>query len=108
MVLPLGRHGGGPLPFPDVYPVAQVPADGYHYDEVQQDAALLLREFDDAYTHLLDELQSAWEGGGQAALLRAIEWMFSLADPARRLMAIPIPGTDPALHYGPNFRYLRD
>ena len=95
-----------PMPFPDTYPVAPVPAGGYRYEEVKPEAAALLRQFDDVYTHVLDELQSAWDSSGQAGLLRAVEWMFSLAGPARALMAIPIPGTDPLLAYGPNFRYL--
>jgi hypothetical protein len=67
--------------------------------------AALLREFDQAYTRLLDELQSAWDGGGQAALWRAVEWMFSLEKPARALMDMAIPGTDPVLTHGPNFQY---
>jgi hypothetical protein len=95
-----------PMPFPDTYPVAPVPAGGYRYDEVKPQAAALLRQFDHAYTKLLDELQSAWTGSGQAALLRAAEWMFSLVGPARALMDIPIPGTNPPVTYGPNFRYL--
>lgn len=96
----------GPLPFPEVYPVAQVPAGGYRYDEVAPEVASQLRQFDQAYTQLLDELQAAWDDGGQAALWRAVEWMFSLQGPARALMAIPIPGTEPVLVYGPNFHYL--
>jgi hypothetical protein len=92
--------------FPDVYPVAQVPAGGYRYDEVLPEVAAPLRQFDRAYAHLLDHLQSAWEGGGQGALWRAVEGMFALQAPARALMAIAIPGTRPALTYGPNFRYL--
>jgi hypothetical protein len=96
----------GSLPFPDVYPVAPVPAGGYREEEVHPDVALLLRQFDHAYTNLLDELQHAWQGGGQAAMWRAIPWMFALKEPARGLMAITIPGTQQT--YGPNFRYRAD
>lgn len=97
---------GAKFDFPEVYPVAPVPAGGYRYEEVAADVAGLLRTFDGAYTRLLDELNSAWGSGGQAALWRAVEAMFSLAGPARALMALPIPGTNPPLHYGPNFRYV--
>jgi hypothetical protein len=71
---------------------------------VAPEVAALLHAFDDAYTHMLDELQSAWETGGQPALWRALEWMFSLRDHARALMEVPIPGTEQ--RYGPCFRYL--
>lgn len=96
----------GELKFPAVFPVAPTPAGGYRYDEVPARVAADLRRFDEAYTRLLDELQAAWGGGGQAALWRAVEWMFALENPARSLMRRPIPGTDPAKTYGPNFRYL--
>lgn len=99
-------HKGKALPFPDVFPVAEVPAGGYRNDEVAADVADRLRQFDRAYTQLLDQLQAAYDGGGQAGLWRAVEWMFSLEGAARALMAMPIPGTDPPLTYGPNFRYL--
>jgi hypothetical protein len=91
--------------FPAAYPVAPVPAGGYRYDEVVPAVAADLRRFDEAYTRLLDHLQAAWDGGGQTALLRAIEWMFALERPARALMTRPIPGTNGKWHYGPNFRY---
>ena len=91
------------LPFPDVYPVAAVPAGGYRDDEVSDEVAAWSRQFDHAYTNMLDALQSAWETEGQAALWRATEWMFALKEPARALMAISIPGTD--FTYGPSFRY---
>jgi hypothetical protein len=92
------------LVFPDTFPVAQVPAGGYRDGDVTSDVAANLQAFDQAYTHVLDELQSAWESGGQAALWRAVEWMFSLRDRARVLMEMPIPGTETT--YGPCFRYL--
>ena len=108
----------GPLPFPEVYPVAPIPAGGYRDGDVPPAVAADLRAFDAAYTHMLDELQGAWESGGQGALWRAVEWMFSLRDRARALMETRIPGTareDPEtgapiagseLTYGPCFRYL--
>jgi hypothetical protein len=99
-------HWADKFAFPAVYPVAPVPAGGYRYDEVAPEVAALLRLFDRAYTNLLDRLQSAWDGGGQAAFWQAVELMFSLEAPARALMKITIPGTE--LAYGPNFRYVSD
>jgi hypothetical protein len=92
------------LPFPEVFPVAPVPAGGYRDGDVVADVAGQLRAFDEAYTHLLDELQGAWGAAGQGALWRALEWMFCLRDRARALMEVPIPGTKQT--YGPCFRYL--
>lgn len=91
------------LPFPDVYPVAQVPAGGYRYTEVAPEVAEHLQSFDRAYTKLVDELQAAWSSQGQKAMLRAIPLMFALKGPARQLMSIGIPGTNST--YGPNFIY---
>ena len=92
------------LPFPEVYPVAPIPAGGYRDDDVAPSVAADLRKFDEEYSHMLDELQSAWDSAGQAGLLRAIEWMFSLRDRARALMETSIPGTE--TRYGPCFRYV--
>ncbi len=98
-------YRGPDIPFPEVYPVAPVPAGGYRYDEVPAAVGERLREFDLAYSRMLDDLHGAWNGGGQASLLRAVEGMFSLQEPARALMACEIPGTMPVAHFGPNFLY---
>lgn len=95
---------GKAFSFPDVYPVASVPAGGYRYEEVAVAVGEPLQQFDNAYTNMLDELQLAWERDGQAALWRAVEHMFSLKSAARLVMAMPIPGTQK--NYAPNFRYL--
>jgi hypothetical protein len=109
----------GTLAFPEVYPVAPIPAGGYLERDVDPAVATLLHAFDSAYTHLLDELQAAWDSEGQAAFWRALEWMFSLRDHAVALMQTPIPGTEdkdsktgrpiPGTEkaYGPCFRYLK-
>jgi hypothetical protein len=92
------------LPPCEIYPVARVPRGGYKSGEVTPDVAALLDDFDNTYSRMLDELQAAWEGGGQASLWRAVEQMFSLRTPARKLMAITIPDTNKT--YGPHFRYI--
>lgn len=92
------------LPPRDVYPMARVPKGGYKSTEIAEDVASLLADFDRTYSRMLDELQAAWEGGGQASLWKAVEQMFSLRTPARKLMEITIPGTNKT--YGPHFRYI--
>jgi hypothetical protein len=92
------------LPFPDVFPIAEIPSGGHRYTEVPDTVAELLRDFDQQYSRMLDHLNSAWNGGGQASFYLAIERMFSLREAGRALMAIQIEGTQ--LNYGPNFQYI--
>jgi len=47
---------GDPIPFPDVYPMAIVPAEGYPVQSA---------EFDNQYKSLLDGLQAAWTNGSR-------------------------------------------
>jgi hypothetical protein len=94
---------------PEVWPMGAVPAGGYRADEVPAPVAALLQEFDASYTRLLDLLQATWEHGDQAALVRGIDTMFSLAETGRALMQIPRPGKGERgarRTYGPCFRYL--
>jgi hypothetical protein len=92
------------LEFPEAFSVGLVPAGGYRNEDVKPGIAADLRAFDEAYTRLLDALQDAWGGGGQAALWQALELMFALRGHARSLMQETIPGTTQT--YGPCFRYL--
>ena len=84
-------YDGTPIPFPDVYPMAEVPAGGYPES----------RAFDELYTSVLNLLQAAWEQGSQAQLGQAIGAMFKLAAPARELMQKPRP--DGKGNFGPSF-----
>jgi hypothetical protein len=46
------KYEGDPIPFPDVFPMAEVPAKGYPESA----------DFDRNYTAMLDDLQAAWPG----------------------------------------------
>ncbi len=94
-----------PFPFPEVWPMAVVPAGGYRQEEVTPEVWALLDGFDRLYSKLIDLLQSAWGKGGQAAMWQAIDLMFSLEKTARPLMQIPIPGGQG--NYGPCFRLVK-
>jgi hypothetical protein len=95
---------GKPLPFPEVWKMAVIPKGGYRKKDVSADVWYHLEQFDEAYTRMMDLLQSAWMRGGQASFLHAIEDMFKLEQQARILMQINIPGGRGAT-YGPCFRY---
>jgi hypothetical protein len=94
------EYSGDPLPFPDVRPMAVVPAGGW--PSPARAVRRLLDQCDAHYTTVLTELEAAWDGGGHRALGRAIGAMRSLERPATRLMDIPVPGTEQT--YGPQFR----
>jgi hypothetical protein len=94
-------YSGDPIPFPDVYPVAPIPQDGY--PGATGDALKNLTEFNAAYSSLLDLLQAAWVTANPRTLQEAVGAMFSLGGFATALMAIPIPGGTG--NYGPTWVY---
>jgi hypothetical protein len=91
------KYSGPPITFPKVYPVAQVPAEGYPgYHDAEA--------FDRQYTKLLNLLQQAWAPGSTHALGPAIQAMRALGGLAHTLMATPLDGG--VYNYGPAFRFL--
>ncbi|MCL8014392.1 ferritin-like protein [Streptomyces sp. AS02] len=98
------RYVGAPVPFPDVRPMAPVPAGGW---PTPQDAHVrgLLYRFDATYSTVLDTLDAAWSGGGHRALNAAEHAMRGLERPAVELMETQIPYS-PGHTYGPQFRAL--
>jgi hypothetical protein len=95
---------GEPVLWPDVWPVASVPAGGYDCQKAPADVAALLVEFDQAYGLLLQQLHDLWATGDQGLLVAAIGTMFTMQKPACALMQTPIAGADPVQTYAPNFR----
>jgi len=102
----------GEYDYPDVWPMANVPAGGYRETDVTPEVWDLVDRFDETYSTLLRLLQNAWTPEtrdsevpcGQAAIIHAIDTMFELEHSAKPLMTIPIPGKR-GQTYGPCFRY---
>jgi hypothetical protein len=101
------RNFSTPIPLDlrrDVWPVAPVPAGGYGSVK-DSGVCRLLRDFNLAYSRLLDLFQEAWSlPGGQSKLVAAIAVMFELTEHAKPLMRTKRP--DGPGNYGPEFRYI--
>lgn len=93
------QYVGDPIPFPDVYPMSPIPMGGYPSPSI--DVQNGLKEFNDEYKQVLDNLQSAWAAGGQSSLGNAISAMYGLQSLANILMQINLP--DGSGVYGPDF-----
>jgi len=91
-------YDGAPVPFPDAWPMLEVPEGGYP----EQDA---VRSFDERFMSVMSDLQEAWQargGDGAARLAHAVGTMFNLAPLAQAIMQVPVPGKRGT--YGPDFR----
>ena len=105
---------GKPLKFPETLPMAVVPKGGYQPkhlaglpESLNDKVDYYLKEFDKAYTQLVDQLQSAWTLGGQGSLVKSYCTMFQLEKSAKPLMEIERPNMN-GQTYGPCFRYNGD
>jgi hypothetical protein len=94
-------YSGASIPFPSVAPMQEVPAGGY--PDPAPDVAEALATFNTAFSSVINGLQSAWSGGGNAALNDAITAMFGLAEHALPLYTMTVPGSQET--YGPTFEY---
>jgi hypothetical protein len=87
------KFEGDSLPFPRVFPMAEVPAAGYPESH----------DFNVQFTLMLNQLQAAWENGNEDELENAIDTMRTgLADSARSLIATPLPSGNG--NFGPSFQ----
>ena len=84
---------GDPIPFPDVFPMAVVPPEGYPAESA---------DFDLLYKSLLDGLQAAWKNGDSGPLFAAIGDMDKMGELATKLMRQPRP--DGQGTFGPDFQ----
>jgi hypothetical protein len=92
------KYEGDPVPFPEVFPVARVPAEGY--PDLPEAVA-----FDKLFTKLLQQLETAWATGDQDQLDDAMLLkMRKLTGPARSLMQKPLDAGD--YTYGPSFQFV--
>lgn len=94
-------YTGDPVPFPQTYPMAQVPQGGW--PDPPSNVSALLQQFDATFKAVLDNLESTWQTGSQSDLGAAIDAMEQLGQPAVQLMQIPLPGGGG--NYGPDFIY---
>lgn len=96
---------GAKIEWPEVWPMQPVPAGGYQQADLSAEAHGLMVGFDRLYSEMIDFLQDAWSGGGQAAFLKAIQNMFALQGAAKKLMEMPV-GACRKETLGPSFRYI--
>lgn len=92
-------YKGDPIPFPDAYPMMDVPAGGY----VDPAAPVTekLDAFNARFTSVVQNLDTAWANGDDRALNDAITGMFDLYGLATPLYGFTVPGTSQT--YGPTF-----
>jgi len=95
---------GPDVPFPDVWPMAKVPAGGYRKEDVTGEVWDLLERCDRSFTDMLNHLQRAWETASEDSLDHAVDAMRGLRDPAVALMRTQIPSMQG--NYGPCFRLI--
>jgi hypothetical protein len=96
------KFEGDPFEIGEVRPMAEVPPGGYKPEDVSAQVGQLLREFDQTYTLMLTQLQTAWGSGSAESLSAAITSMRAMQAKGTALMDIPIPGGTG--NYGPCFR----
>jgi hypothetical protein len=87
------QYSGDPVSFPDVWPVARVPAGGY---------PAVTTEFDEEFGTMISWLEKAWTGGGVGDLSNAIGSMLDLGGIADTLVKKELPDGSGG-HYGPDF-----
>ena len=97
-------YAGAEIPFPDVWPMASVPAGGYAKADVAPAVWDNLSKFDQRFTTMLNQMQDAWSNGSEQSLIDSTATMFSMSSPAIALMKVPIPAGNGS--YGPCFRLV--
>ena len=83
----------------DIYPVGVLPAGGYPDEQSVQ-------TFDQAFSQVLAQLESAWANGNLTTLNDAISAMGDLTTQAVAIMQTEIPNSNPQQNYAPDFKYI--
>jgi hypothetical protein len=91
-----------PVPFPDTYPMAEVPEGGWQGAGAP---VAKLAEFDQTYTEMVKQLHDAWKTGMLANLNAAVSAMYEMTPIATELMKKEI--TPGGQAYGPCFRIVQ-
>ncbi|MBS1212871.1 MAG: hypothetical protein H6R26_1488 [Proteobacteria bacterium] len=98
---------GEVVPFPAVFPMADIPPGGYQPHDVPAAIWEKIAAFDRAYSVMLKNLEAAWHGVTPSPIGKSIAWMKEMADIGESLIAKPIDAQNPALgNYGPCFRRI--
>ena len=93
-----------PLPLPETWNMADIPAGGYLQADVPDMATWdLISTFDQRYSNLLRLLEAAWLNGNSASLSAAVGEMMKWLP---LLLNWSPPRADGAGNYGPCFRYV--
>jgi len=96
---------GPDIPFPDTWPMADIPPGGYQQADVPDGAVWnLITTFDQTYSEMLRNLELAWWHGDDQYLTEAIGLMMQMGITGRQLVQKGKP--DGAGNYGPCFRYV--
>lgn len=108
------KFGDEDIPFPEVYPMAEVPLGGYIPDKIKDDekgkkakVEAALKEFDTKFSEMMDQLQEAWSVNPTELVTAIFKTMFSLQESAQILISTPIAEDTSQGNYGPCFRYLQ-
>lgn len=99
-------HQGPEVPMPECWPVGEIPAGGYPFDEVHDDAVWdAMQTFDSVYSQAIKSIDDAWSGSGLKSLHHALELMMSeMPRLAKQIMQVPLE--QQPYNYGPNFRFV--
>lgn len=100
-------HQGPEVVMPECWPVGEIPAGGYSFDEVHDDAVWdTMHQFDVVYSQAIRNINKAWSGGGLKCLHHALELMMSdMPRLAKQIMQVPLE--QQPYNYGPNFRFVK-
>ena len=100
-----GYDPSAPVPLPDVWDMADIPAGGYLQADVPDLATWdLIHTLDQRYSSMLRFLEAAWLNGDASSLFSALDEMVEMGAAASELVTKPRP--DGAGNYGPCFRYI--
>ncbi len=94
---------GPTLPFPDTQTMAPIPKGGYL--DVPGEVAALLRIFNNLFSDMLDNLDTAWHDGDQTSLRAGVAKMRQLEAAATNIMVKRLPKAVNGF-YGPDFQYI--
>lgn len=95
--------GSVTIPFPDTKTIAPIPKGGYL--GVSDEVATLMRVFNNFFSDMLDDLDTAWQNGDQNSLSAGVAKMRQLETAAANIMVKRLPKAVNGF-YSPDFQYI--